>query len=81
MKKECIPVMGFRHSHIGINFTSKRIYKYCGGVKPRPTIEAQEHRFIKSTPEEEKSLRHHVDNTGARKCPRRLLQEEHPPRI
>ena len=26
MKKECIPVMGFRHSHIGINFTSKKIY-------------------------------------------------------
>ena len=21
MKKECIPIMGFRHSHIGINFT------------------------------------------------------------
>ena len=37
----------------------------CGGVKPRPTIEAQVHRFIKSTPEEEKSLRHHVGNTGA----------------
>ena len=36
----------------------------CGGVKPRPTIEAQEHCFIKSTPEEEKSLRH-VGNTGA----------------
>ena len=53
----------------------------CGGVKPRPTIEAQEHRFIKSTPEEEKSLRHHVGNTGARKCPRRLVREEHPPRI
>ena len=28
MKKECILVMGFRHSHIGINFTSKRIYIY-----------------------------------------------------
>ena len=28
MKKECIPVMGFRHSHIGINFPSKRIYIY-----------------------------------------------------
>ena len=28
MKKECLPVMGFRHSHIGINFTSKRIYIY-----------------------------------------------------
>ena len=28
MKKECIPVMGFRHSHIGINFNSKRIYIY-----------------------------------------------------
>ena len=52
----------------------------CGGVKPRPVIEAQEHRFIKSTPEEEKSLRH-VGNTGARKCPRRLVREEHPPRI
>ena len=38
---------------------------FCGGVKPRPTIEAQEHRFIKSTPEEEKSLGHHVGNTGA----------------
>ena len=37
----------------------------CGGVKPRPTIKAQEHRFIKSTPEEEKSLGHHVGNTGA----------------
>ena len=36
----------------------------CGGVKPRPTIKAQEHRFIKSTPEEEKSLGHH-GNTGA----------------
>ena len=59
-----------------------RIYIYiCGGVKPRPTIEAQEHRFIKSTPEEEKSLRHVVGNTGAHKCPRRLVREEHPPRI
>ena len=38
--------------------------KDCGGVKPRPTIKAQEHRFIKSTPEEEKSLGHH-GNTGA----------------
>ena len=28
MKKECISVIGFRHSHIGINFTSKRIYIY-----------------------------------------------------
>ena len=28
MKKKCIPVMGFRYSHIGINFTSKRIYIY-----------------------------------------------------
>ena len=28
MKKECIPVMGFRHLHIGINFTSKMIYIY-----------------------------------------------------
>ena len=27
MKKECTPVMGFRHSHIGINFTSN-IYIY-----------------------------------------------------
>ena len=53
----------------------------CGGVEPRPMIEAQEHRFIKSTPEEEESLRHHVGNTGARKCPRRLLRGEHPPRI
>ena len=26
MKKECILVMGFRHLHIGKNFTSKRIY-------------------------------------------------------
>ena len=36
MKKECIPIMGFRHSHIGINFTSKRIYSiyysYIGRV-------------------------------------------------
>ena len=28
MKKECISAMGFRYSHIGINFTSKRIYIY-----------------------------------------------------
>ena len=28
MKKECTPIMGFRHSYIGINFTSKRIYIY-----------------------------------------------------
>ena len=53
----------------------------CGGVKPRPVIEAQEHRFIKSTPEEEKSLRPVVGNSGARKCPRRLVREEHPPRM
>ena len=53
----------------------------CGGVEPRPMIEAQEHRFIKSTPEEEESLRHHVGNTGARKCPRMLVRDEHPPRI
>ena len=62
------------------------LYRYmldgiCGGVEPRPMIEAQEHRFIKSTPEEEESLRHHVGNTGARKCPRRLVRDEHPPRI
>ena len=53
----------------------------CGGVKPRLVIEAQEHRFIKSTPEEEKSLRPVVGNSGARKCLRRLVQEEHPPRM
>ena len=53
----------------------------CGGVKPRPVIQAQEHRFIKSTPEKGESLRPVVGNGGARKCPRRLVREEHPPRI
>ena len=53
---------------------------YCGGVKPRPVIQAQEHRFIKSPPEKEESLRPVVGNGGARKCPRRLVREEHPPR-
>ena len=57
------------------------IYIYCGGVKPRPVIQAQEHRFIKSTPEKGESLRPVVGNGGARKCPRRLVREEHPPRI
>ena len=51
------------------------------GVKPRSVIEAQEHRFIKSTPEEEKSLRPVAGNSGARKCPSRLVREEHPPRM
>ena len=32
----------------------KKVY-YCGGVKPRPMIWAQEQRFINNTPEEKKS--------------------------
>ena len=64
-----------------ILYETIRTLQDCGGVEPRPMIEAQEHRFIKSTPEEEESLRRHVGNTGARKCPRRLVRDEHPPRI
>ena len=30
-------------------------HTFCGGVKPRPMIWAQEQRFINSTPEEKKS--------------------------
>ena len=57
------------------------LFYHCGGVKPRPVIQAREHRFIKSTPEKEESLRPVVGNGGARKCPRRLVREDHPPRI
>ena len=63
-----------------INLPVSIVYN-CGGVKPRPVIEAQEHRFVKRTTEEEESLRPVVGNSGARKCPRRLVREEHPPRI
>ena len=63
-------MVGQDRSYVEILLTNKNNtaihYNYiCGGVKPRPTIKAQEHRFIKSTPEEEKSLGHHVGNTGA----------------
>ena len=51
------------------------------GSKTKARDPGQEHCFIKSPPEKEESLRPVVGNGGARKCPRRLVREEHPPRI
>ena len=57
-----------------------RVYRLWGS-KTKARDPGQEHRFIKSPPEKEESLRPVVGNGGARKCPRRLVREEHPPRI
>ena len=56
------------------------IYRYCGGVKYGPMIQAQERRFINNTSEEKKSQRTIVTNSRARKDPNRLVREEYPPR-
>ena len=78
-----VPLILLKESHRSTMNPSLPFFfkERCGGVKPRPMIQAQEHRFIKSPPEKEESLRPVVGNGGARKCPRRLVREEHPPRI
>ena len=65
---------------LGLERKIRILRDYCGGVKPRPMIWAQEQRFINNTPEEKKSQRTVVTNGGTRKYPRRLVREEYPPR-